>query len=55
MPSSRRHRPNTTASATAKAAVETAYGTPITTCATSAAIVPNTLTITTAAQYTAGT
>lgn len=50
-----RHTTKTTASATAKTTVDTAYGTPTPTCATSAAIVSNTLTSTTAVQYSAGT
>src|SRR4051812_4475844 len=45
----------TAASATAKTAVDTRYGTPSSTCSTSATIVPNTATISTANQYTHGT
>jgi hypothetical protein len=40
----------TTASATMKNPVDTAYGMPNPTCSTSAAIVPNALTMTTASQ-----
>jgi hypothetical protein len=40
------------ASTAANATVDTAYGTPNPTCRTSAAIVPNTLTMTEASQYT---
>ena len=50
VPSVRCQSPSTTASATAKATVDTAYGTPRPTCATSAATVPKTLTMATAVQ-----
>jgi hypothetical protein len=40
----------TTTSTTAKNGVETSYGTPSSTCRPSAAIVPNTLTMSTASQ-----
>ena len=42
---------NTAASTTAYRRLEAVYGTPKPTCSTSAAIVPNTPTMTTASQY----
>jgi len=51
VPSTRCQTMKTTASETAKNAVETTYGTCRPMWSTSAAIVPNTATITTASQY----
>ena len=49
------HSQNTAARATANSTVDAMYGTPNSTCKTSAAIVPNTATIVTVSQYTHGT